>query len=115
MKIYNSLRNPLKMILIATCTLCLSSCKDDCLLCTPCETNNTAEVTFSNFSSNRTYRVVWNNTSVAVLNPGQSTGPHTYAARTHEYVFIDESTGNNACNPASPSLAQCESYQFSCN
>jgi len=115
MKINNSFRNAFKTLLLVFCALSLSSCEDDCLLCTPCESNKTAEVTFSNFSSTKTYRVLWNNTSVAVLGPGQSTEPRTYSARTHEYAFIDENSGDNACNPAFPSLAQCQSYQFSCN
>ena len=83
-----------------------------------CQTNNTATVTFSNRSvSGRAYDVSLDGISVVKsLLVGQDSAPQTVAAgSTHTIQFKFSDTGASACNPATPSYAQCSSNGISCS
>lgn len=80
-----------------------------------CEANRTSVVTFENHSTNHTYTIVWNNSEVATLGPGEKSKPRAYAAGHHTYSFINKSNGKYYCQPSYPNLAQCYSYVFYCD
>lgn len=80
-----------------------------------CDVNHTAVVIFENRSTtNTTYDVIWNNSWVATLRPGEKSKAVAYNVGNHTYVFKKAGTNTNSCQPSYPNLAQCQKYIFWC-
>ena len=81
-----------------------------------CQTNNTAKLVFRNQSNtNATYDLLWNGSKLFTIAPGsESDTLVTAAGIQHTLVFQFTNSSNNACNPATPTLAQCSNGWFSC-
>jgi len=82
----------------------------------PCQLNNTATITFENrSSSNTTYSLVWDGSTLTTLAPSVKSDSYTVAAGVqHTLVFRIANSSNNACTPSTPTLAQCTSSSYWC-
>jgi hypothetical protein len=81
-----------------------------------CEKHHTAKVKFKNNStSNSTYNVVWDGSVITTLYPFDESDYYTVAAGTHTLTFKISNTGQAACNPSSPVIAECQNRIFSCS
>ncbi len=81
-----------------------------------CQLNNTATVTFENrSSSNTTYSLIWDGSTLTTLAPSVKSESYTVAAGVqHTMVFRIANSSNNACTPSTPTLAQCTSSTYWC-
>ncbi len=81
-----------------------------------CQVNNTAKLVFRNQSNtNATYDLLWNGSKLFTIAPGsESDTLVTAAGIQHTLLFQFTNSSNNACNPATPTLAQCSNGWFSC-
>lgn len=81
----------------------------------PCIVNDWAYIKFENQSTTgKTYDVVWDGSRIVTLSPGQSSDRFTVSAGSHTLVFKISNTGDNACNPSTPNLAQCSYVKHWC-
>ena len=93
---------------------------DDAVAPTPavlsCQANNTAKLVFRNLSnSNATYDLIWDGAKLFTIAPnGESDTLTTAAGVQHTMLFQFTNSNNNACNAATPTLAQCSRGWFSC-
>lgn len=81
-----------------------------------CATANTARVIFQNRSTiNATYDILIDGGKVATLSPQTETPALEVAAGApHTFLFRYTNTQSLACNPLTPSLAQCSSTTYNC-
>lgn len=106
-------------VLIAAAALAgigAGGCVEDEMLAPPmdCQENHKATVRFKNDSAGATYDVVMDGYRVGTIGPG-NTETTTAAAGGHTFTFYFAGTNNVACSTATPNLAQCDSYVFSCD
>jgi hypothetical protein len=99
-------------------SLLLISCADSPTAPTKqlCETNNTAQITFENRSS-QSIDVVWDGSrlSLSPLAPSQKSAEVTVPAGvSHTLLFRVAGTSTVACAQSSPNLAQCSTYNYWC-
>ncbi len=101
--------------------LSLMACSDSENVAAPsptlsCQVNNTAKLVFRNQSNtNATYDLLWNGSKLFTIAPGsESDTLVTAAGIQHTLLFQFTNSSNNACNPATPTLAQCSNGWFSC-
>ena len=81
----------------------------------PCKDNNTAIVSFTNRSANKTYTIVWDGSNMTTLGAGVTSGNYTVSAgiqHTLEFKYSNNST--DACTPSTPTLAQCSTINYFC-
>lgn len=103
----------LSLVLLMGCT------SDDAVAPSPtlaCQVNNTAKLVFRNISNtNATYDLIWDGAKLYTIAPGSESDTLTTAAGVqHTMLFKFTNSSNNACNAATPTLAQCSSGWFSC-
>lgn len=81
-----------------------------------CQVNNTAKLVFRNQSNtNATYDLIWDGSKRYTIAPGSETDTLVTAAGVqHTLVFQFTNSSNSACNPSTPTLAQCYSGWFAC-
>ena len=81
-----------------------------------CQVNNTGKLVFRNQSNtNATYDLIWDGSKLYTIAPGSETDTLVTAAGIqHTMLFQITNTSNNACNPATPTLAQCSVGWFAC-
>ncbi len=79
-----------------------------------CAANNTAQISYSNRSANKTYNIILDGVLVTSLTQGQTSDYYTVAAGSHTLEFRYANSTDNACTPSTPNLAQCSSMVYSC-
>ena len=81
-----------------------------------CQVNNTGKLVFRNQSNtNATYDLIWDGSKLYTIAPGSETDTLVTAAGVqHTLLFQFTNSSNNACNAATPTLAQCSNGWFSC-
>ncbi len=81
-----------------------------------CQVNNTAKLVFRNQSNtNATYDLLWDGSKLYTIAPGSESDTLVTAAGVqHTLLFQFTNSSNNACNAATPTLAQCSNGWFSC-
>ena len=98
----------------------LMGCSGDDVVTPPpslaCQVNNTAKLVFRNISNtNATYDLLWDGAKLYTIAPGsESDTLITAAGVQHTMLFKFTNSSSNACNPATPTLAQCSRGWFSC-
>jgi hypothetical protein len=80
-----------------------------------CVVNNTAEVQFSNRSSNSTYSVIWDGYIITTLAAGVTSSKFVVAAGSHTLEFRYSNSSASSCTPSTPVLAQCSSMIYWCS
>ncbi len=81
-----------------------------------CQVNNTAKLVFRNQSNtNATYDLIWDGSKLYTIAPGSETDTLVTAAGVqHTLQFQFTNSSNSACNPSTPTLAQCYTGWFAC-
>lgn len=80
-----------------------------------CVTNNTATVAFQNRFTTGTMDILLNGAKVVTLAPGQSSNAFTVSAGVMQTVVWQwTNTTSWACNPTTPTPAQCSSMVYWC-
>ncbi len=81
-----------------------------------CQVNNSAKLVFRNQSNtNATYDLIWDGSKLYTIAPGSETDTLvTDAGVQHTLQFQFTNSSNSACNPSTPTLAQCYSGWFAC-
>lgn len=109
--------------LTALSLISLMGCSDSTDVVTPpptqtlqCEVNNSAKLVFRNQSNtNATYDLIWDGSKLYTIAPGSESDTLVTAAGVqHTLQFQFTNSSNNACNPSTPTLAQCYTGWFSC-
>jgi len=83
-----------------------------------CSVNNTATITFANYSTSGTYYDITldGSRSASYLAPGNTTGKFTISAGVAHIVdFKIAGTNTLACTEAYPNEAKCSSHTMSCS
>ena len=106
-----------KLALAFAIIITLDSCFLKKEILSDCKLNNTGEVYFvNNSATGKSYDIIWDGTKVATVGPfSQSSTITVTASISHTLLFRVAGTSTTACSQSTPSVPQCQKWNFSCS
>jgi hypothetical protein len=79
-----------------------------------CQSNNTATVTFTDYSPILSEDIVWDGVKLLSLSAGQTSAVMAATAGNHTLQVFSAGTQTLVCSATTPVLAQCSSSKLGC-